>query len=597
MRPELCQIVPCDDARADGEVGGAEVEARGRGWRRWWLGRGTIGFRLALLILIAALPVLVLEIYRSLEWGRQRVAEIGLEVERAARLIAAEQDQYFENARTVLAAYLQSPSVSQRQPTACSAYLTRLSAEFPTYTGLGAADRDGTIFCSSNPQFIGFSVAERDYFQAVLERRGFAVGRVMVGVVSQVRIVGMAYPRLDPEGEVSAVGVLGLDLLHFSHAMSPPGLRPDAAAVVLDGRGTIMARTPDPEQWIGGVGPAGDAPRPGGTVAVGDVDGIERLYAFTELIEGEDIVLGVGIPLAPLRAEAQRELLLRIAPLLAVFLGAAGVAWMVGELAIRQPLEALQGAIDRVAAGDLRVRSDRSVRVPEFVRLGRSFDAMADSLERHERELQRAVADKEVLVLEMNHRIKNSLHLVASMLAVQGRSLADPAARRQLAEAQARVLTVAQLHQRLYQADQIGSVNFGQYLRELGDQLVASLGAEVPGCELVIDAADAELPVDQVVPLGLIANELITNAYKYAYPAGATGRVQVTFRSLAEGGLRLEVADEGVGLPASFEPGTEAGGIGLRLIASLAQQLDAELEVDRSPPGCRFIIRQQAQAV
>lgn len=572
--------------------GGAEEEAPSRGWRQWRPAGRTIGFRLALLILIAALPVLVLEIYRSLEWGRQRVAEIGFEVERSARLIAAEQDQYFENARSVLATYLQSPSVSERQPRSCSAYLTRLSDGFAPYTGLGVATPDGVIFCSSSPQFIGFSLADRNYFGEVLSRKGFAVGTVTVGVASRARIIGMAYPLLDADGEVSLVGVLGLDLLHFAQAMSSPGIRLDAATVVLDGNGTIMARSPDADDWIGDVGLAGIGARPGLNAAVVDVDGIERLYAFTNLIEDEGILLGVGVPLAPLQAEARRELLVRIAPLIAVFVGAAAVAWGVGELAIRRPLEALQGAIDRIAAGDLGVRSDRSVRVPELVRLGRSFDAMADSLERHERELRQAVADKETLVLEMNHRIKNSLHLVASMLVVQSRSLADPAARRQLAEAQARVLTVAQLHQRLYQADQIGSVNFGHYLRELGDQLTASLGADVPGRELTIDAADAELPVDQVVPLGLIANELITNAYKYAYPGGAPGRVEVTF-SCHGGSLRLEVADEGVGLPADFEPDDERGGIGLRLIASLAQQLDAQLQVDRTPPGCRFIISQE----
>jgi two-component system, chemotaxis family, sensor kinase Cph1 len=237
------------------------------------------------------------------------------------------------------------------------------------------------------------------------------------------------------------------------------------------------------------------------------------------------------------------------------------------------------------------VRSDRSSRVPEFVRLGASFDAMAASLEQHESDLQRALADKELLLREMNHRVKNSLHLVASMLAVQSRSLAHPEARRELVEARDRVLTVAQLHQRLYQADQIGSVNFGQYLRELGDQLSASLSAGGPSRELVVDAPDAELPVDQVIPLGLIANELITNAYKYAYPGGQAGRVEVTFRRCPQGRLRLEVADDGVGLPESFEP-RESGGIGLRLIASLAQQLEAELQIDRTPPGCRFVVAQ-----
>lgn len=559
-----------------------------------------IKLRLLALVLVAALPVLMVEVWSEHATRQQRMNELSQAVLSAARLVASEQDQYFESARNIIATYLQSSTVLSHDNEGCSAYLARLLTIFPAYTGFAVAMADGTIMCSSDLSFIGRNLADRSYFQQTLDKKGFAIGDVTRGPVSGQRIVGMAYPLTDDKGGVLTVGVLGLDLEHLSTAMALPSFRPDSAAVVIDAHGTIMARTPDGERWIGTPAPVGIEPQhllEGGwhLVEVDDVDGVRRLYGFAALVEGAPIWIGLGVPVAALFAETDRLFAGRLVLLVAVFVGAASLAWIGGEITIRRPLKALQRAIDRIGAGDLAARSGAASDVPEFARLGARFDRMAEHLERHEAEVQRAneglrkaLAEKELLFREMNHRIKNSLQLVSSMLALQVRQLEDPDARSQLAEAQARVWTVARIHERLYRTDQIETVEFGQYLRELCADIAESLQLGETQRRIVIEATPAEMRIDQAVYLALIANELVTNAFKHAYPEGADGVVEVRFEAEPEE-RRLQVIDHGVGV-VGIDPAEAGRGIGMSLVRALIAQIEGRLMVERTEPGTRFIV-------
>lgn len=210
--------------------------------------------------------------------------------------------------------------------------------------------------------------------------------------------------------------------------------------------------------------------------------------------------------------------------------------------------------------------------------------------------LQAAVTEKEdllrhkdVLLKELNHRVKNSLQLVASLLALQSRTVPEEA-QEQLAEATNRINAVARVHQRLYQSATIDRVELGSYLREFCADLGTTLGATNRSVRLLVDVAQVELQTDRVIPLALIINELVTNAFKYAYPPPTAGTVRVESRLEADGWLRVTVGDNGVGLPVDFDA-KASGGLGMRLINALARQLDARFEALRMPRGVAFQLR------
>lgn len=198
------------------------------------------------------------------------------------------------------------------------------------------------------------------------------------------------------------------------------------------------------------------------------------------------------------------------------------------------------------------------------------------------RSARNAVAIKDELIREMNHRVGNSLQLVSSLLHIQGRG--QPAMVAQQFEiAAGRITSIGRVHQRLYQTDQVASVEFKQFLVDVCDEIASSLAVESQGRTIVVEADRADLSTDRAISLALIVNELITNAIKHAFPEKTTGTVAVSFRTVAEG-YELVVADDGVGVP----PESKAdafGGFGTRLSASLAQRIGGTLQIGPGTGG------------
>jgi PAS domain S-box-containing protein len=196
-----------------------------------------------------------------------------------------------------------------------------------------------------------------------------------------------------------------------------------------------------------------------------------------------------------------------------------------------------------------------------------------------------ALEQQQMLLHEVNHRVKNSLQLVSSLLRLQARRVPDATARRQLEDATTRISTIAHIHQRLYRDQDIKKINFGAFLSEL----CADLQGSTSHCALEVKSPSFLVTTDRAIPLALVVNELVTNAFKYAYPAeGSGGRVSVGV-DLKDGEIAITVEDNGVGLPEGF---SVAGGsnLGMILIGSLLAQLSGRIEATDNGPGASFTV-------
>jgi PAS domain S-box-containing protein len=209
-----------------------------------------------------------------------------------------------------------------------------------------------------------------------------------------------------------------------------------------------------------------------------------------------------------------------------------------------------------------------------------------------EAELRALVEQRDRLLLELNHRVKNNLQIVASLLKIQATRSEDPAATRLFEQAGRRIGAIAQVHASLYQGDQIGSLEFAGYLRDLCRRLAESFPDAVEGrIALEVEAEEARLDLDQAVPLGLVVNELVTNAFKHGFADGGSGTVRVRFRGVGEGTWRLEVDDDNGGGAAARDPGPDGpppGGLGVQLVEGFARQLGGTVRFERTP---RFRVR------
>lgn len=198
-----------------------------------------------------------------------------------------------------------------------------------------------------------------------------------------------------------------------------------------------------------------------------------------------------------------------------------------------------------------------------------------DVIQGQKEEIGRSLQEKEVLLREIHHRVKNNLQIVSSLLQSQADLVDDPSVARLFEEGQQRIFSMALIHQNLYQSEQIGDVLMPSYLTELTTNIERSFSSpEKISLELRVD--DESVDIDTAVPLGLILNELITNAYKYAFPNSGAGLIVVELKRLA-GQLLLRVSDNGVGMPPNHNPGS-GDSLGLSLVHGLVRQLGGSIE-------------------
>ncbi|WP_423821053.1 histidine kinase dimerization/phosphoacceptor domain -containing protein [Salinisphaera sp. SPP-AMP-43] len=198
--------------------------------------------------------------------------------------------------------------------------------------------------------------------------------------------------------------------------------------------------------------------------------------------------------------------------------------------------------------------------------------AAEQALERTVREKDVLLKEKETLLDELNHRVKNNLQVVSNLLSIETSRLDDPEARRRFRAVRNRVTTLGQLHQYLYRSGRARDIDFGQYLEELCANLHAFYASEQAGINIETDAEPVHADLDRAIPLALIVNELIANSTKHAFPEGESGTVRVTLRN-ESGYLTLVVADDGRG---ALDNG--AGGEGRELVTELARQIDADIQ-------------------
>jgi len=216
------------------------------------------------------------------------------------------------------------------------------------------------------------------------------------------------------------------------------------------------------------------------------------------------------------------------------------------------------------------------------------FYAMALEHKRSQQRLYATLREKEVLLREIHHRVKNNLQVISSLLSLQAGSLEDPAAREMLKESQNRVRSMALVHDQLHRSRDLSRIGFREYVKNLCASLFSSYGIDSARIALRVDVEDVSLPIDTAIPCGLIIHELVSNSLKHAFPDGRSGEIFIRLARVPGRGKLLTVCDDGIGLPPKIDLET-VHSLGLRLVRILAGQIDAPVRC-RAHEGTCFEI-------
>ncbi len=353
--------------------------------------------RLILLVALSLLPALGI-VARSASEARARAeAQAVRDAMGLVRLVAADHRRLVDGTRHLLEVLSHVPEVRGAEPDVCGPLLAGLLDRYELYGNLGVADPDGDVRCSGLPLTEPVNIADRLYFRRAVQTRGFAIGEYQIGRITGRPGVNFGAPILGRAGQVRGVVFAALDLGWLNGFASRARLPGGAEIIVADGAGTLLARSPDPDRWVGR--PFGDAPlirtmqRLGeGTAQVPGLDDVPRLYAFTALdgIAGPGVSVAVGLSLDEAFAEADMILERGLAALaVAAALGLLG-AWVGGTAFVVRPVRTLLRAIDALASGDLSARTGLGAGRGEIAQLARAFDRMASRLQEREAEVRRS---------------------------------------------------------------------------------------------------------------------------------------------------------------------------------------------------------------
>ena len=199
---------------------------------------------------------------------------------------------------------------------------------------------------------------------------------------------------------------------------------------------------------------------------------------------------------------------------------------------------------------------------------------------RAEERIEASLKEKEVLLKEIHHRVKNNLQIISSLLSLQSMHVKDKGAVEMFKDSQSRVRSMALIHEKLYKSEGLVKINLAEYIRDLSSYLLRSYETKPDAIRLELSADDVLMSIDTAIPCGLILNELISNSLKHAFSGRKGGEIRIGFHSDNEDRSVLTVGDNGIGFPEDLDPRSTKS-LGLQLVNALTDQLGGSIELDR----------------
>lgn len=478
----------------------------------------------------------------------------------------------------------------------CEEALARAIRPYQAYSALILFDLAGSTICQAGISGTGIEVGGNDWFRDVVRSQSRAVsGYIAPPGVSEPGIA-IGQPVLDGEGRIAAVLGILLKISWLNAATYEPGLPSSGVVYLLDREGLILAGSDSsPRSVHPGAPPAAALQdmilkKQLEFESIGE-DAAERLYAVTPL-EHDKLFVLFGLPKAEFLQPIRLELKMRIAGIASVWLAGILAAWIGTRWLVTRWTDRLTTVANSMIGGDLSARADLTRAPDEFRLLGSTLAALAERVAARAAELQASLDEKQIMLREIHHRVKNNLQTVSSLLNLHSRGGRSREPKQVFSEIQTRINALALVHRHLYESEDMKSIDVEPFLVGLCRLLQAGSGVSPRRVAMIVKVDRLRLAGEQVVPLALLTTELLTNAFKHAFPDGRAGSIRVELAVAGDEAV-VTVADDGIGSSESSGAASDddaSAGLGMSLIDAFARQLGGEL-VRSGPPGTVATLR------
>ena len=544
---------------------------RGAGATRF---RG-IRFRLGFWLAIALLPLLILGGLQAEAAFRSQDADRRADLQRAAERSATAARARLDTTGIVLLALM-----PEAREISCSPRLNALVSRLEDLDGLGRLTATGALTCASDrlaaapPAWLKQAGASAWFGRLEAgEDTVLARAPAVAGQLPQV-IVAVRVER--PLGRFDGAMVALIPLTSLQPDLSDPSLPAGSQAALTDTDGRLLAATDVNVFTLAGGAPlAGWVPRArtnaSTTFEATDAEGRHRVYTGAALA-GHDVYALLSAPAPGLLSWARLNPISALfMPLLTWLFAFTAVMWVSERVVIRW-LNYLERVAFIYSRGRFSVHPVHAMKAPTEIRgLARTLDELAGSIVIRDAALKASLAEKDALMREIHHRVKNNLQIISSLLSMQQRTLTDPASRAALGDTRQRISALALIYRTLYQSHDLRHADARIFLTELVAQLVASETGREHVVTSSVEADSLVVDPDKLAPLALWLVEAVTNAQKHAF-VGRGGDLKVRFSVQGETSV-LEIQDDGPGVSETFRPG-----VGRTLMGAFARQLRGSVE-------------------
>ncbi|WP_318781019.1 sensor histidine kinase PhyK [Brevundimonas goettingensis] len=541
----------------------------------------SIRFRLGVAMAIALLPILVLGAIQTQADFREQAADRRSDLQLAAARAAATTKARLDSTTILLEAL--GPEATGPS---CGPRLGALIERLDDYEALYRMSGTGDIVCSSRPPLATSTpevVRARPWFQRIAAGDPLVVMRSSLTVSPRASLL-IASRVERPLGRFDGGMVALIPLDRLQPDVTDPALPKGAQAALTDAQGRILTATDvrafrlrgdqTLEGWV-------ERARSDATALFEADDdlGQHRVYAGAALA-GRDVYVLLSAPAPGLLSWAQLNPIGSILLPFAAWLAAFAAVMLVTERVVIRWLDYLERIAAIYARGRFSVRPVQAANAPSEIRLlAQTLDELAENITTRDGMLTESLTEKDALMREIHHRVKNNLQIISSLLSMQQRALTDAPAKAALGDTRQRISALALIYRTLYQSENIRYADAREFLTELVGQLVAAEAMRGPVVSSSVEADSLVVDPDKLAPLALWLVEAVSNAQKHAF-AGRGGNLQVRFKVDGDKSV-LEVQDDGPGP----DQAAVTAGVGRTLMGAFAKQLRGEAEILRGPDG------------